>query len=174
MTVRLGTCASCGAGVTFGHNGMVQGQVCLEPAGFAATIGKTGEVFWQDTFRQHTCQPAAVAARAAWIESVTTEEERQRANDLAAQREMARELAKTFACTKPKCEAPVGEGCVNLTVLNRTGERHPTAWPHPERMEIALKALQATGVGAETTPTEDVLENYAEARRQEVKRWEDS
>lgn len=151
---RLSSCATCGAAVTFGHNG--QKSVCLEPIGFAATInGRTGEVFWQDTFKQHTCQSAAVEARAAYIESITTEEERARANDLAEQREMAKELAKTFDCPKPRCEAKVNEGCVNLTILNRSGERRPTAWPHPERMQLALNVINATGVGAEAAEEDD-------------------
>lgn len=143
MATRLSGCASCGAAVAFGYDNNDNQLVTLEPTGFGATINKDGRVSWQDTFKQHMCPPAAARSRTAWIESITTEEERRRAQDIAEQRELAKELAKTFDCPKLKCEAKVDEGCINLTVLNRTGERKPTAWPHPERMELALKALNA-------------------------------
>lgn len=139
--MRLGVCAACGASITHGYSQQGHKPIMLELVGFGAMVFNDGTIRWGNQLRQHMCQPAAVEAMTAYIESVTTEEERERANMAAEQRELAREMSAKFDCPKPKCEAKVEEPCVNLTILNRTGERKPTAWPHAERMALAMKVV---------------------------------
>lgn len=55
----------------------------------------------------------------------------------SAPKEQLFTIAEQIAC--PKCEAGVGEPCINLRELRSTGDRVEVSWPHAERVAPHLR-----------------------------------
>lgn len=120
----------------------------LEHVGFAYILldmeeGDDKKAVEVPTYRVHQCDPEKMLAWREYKEKIAAIEEAAPRlvetvkSDWAIAREREREevMLKTAAYACPRCNAPQGSPCTNLSKGKSFGKEK--RWPHKERMELA-------------------------------------